>query len=437
MNRAQIIIFGFIVFIVILALLVVTGIIPGLKESPPPPFALTIWGTTDEPDMWQSIANSYRINSVQTATIAYVKKNPLTYEKELVNALASGMGPDIFLLPDIWIEKHLDKVKTLPDGTLGYQKKNLKSIFADHLAEAIITSKNELIGIPLAFDTLGLFFNRDYFNAATIPNPPHTWDELIEDAQKLTKLSDIGTIQRSGVALGTAANVEHSADIFTALLSQGGGRLVNVDATQSALTDQKTNSTLAFYIAFSNVTKKAYSWNLIFENSLDAFARGKTAMAFGYASDIKRIVALNPQLNFDAAKFPQLDLKNRQVNFGRFSLLTVSRTSKQSNQAWAFLLWLEGRDFQKNYIDRAGLPPARRDLVTSAPPRDYLAPFYDQVLSAEVFPTSIANSITPIINDMIDSVVNHRFTIAESIQRASGQLNNILIERKREADTTP
>jgi ABC-type glycerol-3-phosphate transport system substrate-binding protein len=432
MNRAQIIIFGFIVVVVILALLVVTGIIPGLKKSPPPPFTLTIWGTTDEPAFWLSIASNYRQNSIETASIVYVKKSQATYEEELVNALASGMGPDIFLLPDTWIEKHLDKVSPLPDGTLGYQKKNLKSIFADHLAEAIITSKNELIGVPLAFDTLGLFFNRDYFNAATIPNPPQTWDELTEDAEKLTKLSDIGTIQRSGVALGTAANVEHAADILVALLFQSGGGVVSVDTTRSTLTDPKVNSALAFYTAFSNVTKKTYSWNLIFENSLDAFAQGKTAMAFGYASDIKRIVAINPQLNFDASKFPQLDLKNRQVNFGRFSLLTVSRTSKQSNQAWTFLLWLEGRDFQKDYIDRSGLPPARRDLVTSAPPRDYLAPFYDQVLSAEVFPPMIANSITPLINDMIDSVVNHRFTITESIQRASSQLNAILDERNRE-----
>lgn len=426
MNRAQFIIFGAIGVIVLLALLLLTGILPGLKERPPEPFTLIIWGTGDEEELWKTFAGTYKEENVPSATIEYAQKDPKTYEAELLNALAAGRGPDIFFLSDADLARQRDKIAPLADGLLGYRKRDIKNIFADGAAGAIIGASGALLATPLSLDTLALFFNRDHLNAANIPHPPATWEELLEETKILTRLSSVGGIQRSGIAIGTASNVAHAADILAALILQSGGSFIDPATGESAIDSPATVSALNFYTSFAANTKKSYTWNAFFEPSLRAFANGETAMAIGYAADVPAIAAENPQLNFDVASFPQPAQTAAPLTLGRLNLAAVSRTSTNKDHAWRFLLWLQSENPQKTYIDARGLPPARRDLVASKPPRDYLVPFYDQVLSARTLPVAFGDSLGRILDDMIDAVVNRRFGVEQAITRAANELTAII-----------
>lgn len=428
MKKAQLLIFGVIALAVLIALGLLTGIIPGIRETGPQAqsFTLEIWGAGDPPELWQEITSAYQQKAARGATIKFQAKDPERYETELVNALASGTGPDIFFLPDEWIEKHGDKIRPLTDNTLGYQQKNLNAVFADGLVRAMAGPTGELLGVPLAFDTLALFYNRDYFNSANIPQPPDTWEALVENVKQLTRYTEVGAIRRSGVALGRATNVEHAADILSVLLYQNGATMIDEARRVSTLSQGRTREIIAFLTAFTDPTKKTYSWNAGFGNSLEAFSRGETAMVFGYARDVKRIAVLNPQLNFAAAALPQPAGAEVQVHYGRFSLLTVSRLSKNAEQAWRFLLWLQSKDIQKTYGDTLGLPPARRDLAKSKAPREYLVTFYDQVLSARTLPILGNGWLPPILDDMIESVANRRFSIDQAVSRAASEINTRL-----------
>ncbi len=424
LTKPQLIIFGSIGAVVLVALAMLLGIIPGLKQTDVPPFTIEVWDQEDPPQIWREIISSYN-ETVKSATINYVKKDPKTYEAELVNALASDKGPDIFFLEDGQLEKHGDKIKPLADGSLGYKRKDIKNVFADSVVSAVTGGQGELLGVPMFFDTLALFYNRDYFNSANIASPPATWDELVNQSQKLTKTSEVGSIIRSGAALGTASNVEHSSDILLALIYQSGGQVIDTKAGESLIDNPATVSALLFYTSFANSTKKTYAWNSFFANSLEAFAKGDTVMAFGYAKDVKMINGLNPQLNFDAAPLPQPTGQDTEINLGRFRLAVVSRLSKESDNAWRFLLWLESQEAQKKYIDLVGLPPSRRDLVNSKPPSDYLNTFYDQVLSARTIPVAAGMTIPKVLNNMIDAVVNRKFSISEAINRAEADINSV------------
>lgn len=428
-NKAQIIIFGSIGAIVFLSLLVILGVLPGFKERPVSNFTLEIWGPDDVPALWQPLIEQFREEVAGGADIKYLKRDPRTYEAELLNALAAGSGPDIFFLADSELQTHRDKLKPLQEGALEYERKNLKTIFADGIIAAITDDTGSLLGTPLAFDALALFYNRDYLNAANIPSPPQTWGELLEQSRALTKFSAAGGITRSGVALGTASNVRHASDILLALILQSGENILTADSSgreRSALQNEKTLSALSFYASFADTAKRTYSWNAFFEDSLSAFAKGDVAMAFGYAKDVKRIRELNPQLNFDTAPMPQTSRESPQINLGRFSLMVVSRTSQESENAWRFLIWLQGNSVQKKYIDLAGLPPARRDLAVSKPPREYLIPFYDQVLSARTIPIILNGSFEEIFNDIIEAVATRRFSAEQALSRAASEINAVL-----------
>lgn len=426
MRRAQLIIFGAIGVIALVAVLIITGVLPGLRERPPEPFTLTIWGSEDEPALWQTIGQTYHEEASPSATIEYIKKDPQTYEIEFLNALAAGRGPDIFFLKDTTLRSYQDKIAPLPEGSLGYQKKDLKNLFADGALSVVIDASGALLATPLSFDTLALFYNRDYLNATNIPSPPATWEELVDQVRILTKLSPVGGIQRSAVALGTAANVDHAADILAALIYQSGGAFVNPADTESALEGPAAVSALSFYTAFAASTRKTYTWNAFFESSLRAFAKGDTAMAIGYAADVPIVAAENPQLNFDVAPLPQSRDAKTPVTLSRMRLLAIPRTSVNTEQAWRFLLWLQSKEIQKTYTDAVGLPSARRDLIRSKPPQEYLATFYDQVLSAKTLPVALGSSLSRILGDTIGSVVNRRFSVDAAISRAAGEIDAII-----------
>ncbi len=426
MNRPQLIIFGAIGVIALVAFLLLTGVLPGLKERPPEPFTLTLWGVLDEPELWQAIGQTYRNEIVPSATVEYVKKEPKTYEIELLNALAAGRGPDVFFLEDIALESYQNKISPLPEGSFGYQKGELKNVFADGAATLITDGSGALLATPLTLDTLALFYNRDYLNAANIPSPPATWEELIDQVRLLTKLSSVGGIQRSAIAFGTAANVDYAADILAALIYQSGGAFVNPAGTAGALEDSPAASALSFYTAFANSTKKIYTWNAFFESSLGAFAKGDTAMAIGYATDVPLIALENPQLNFDVAPLPQARDAKTPVTLGRLRLAAVPRTSIQEEQAWRFLLWLQSKDIQKTYADAVGLPSARRDLVNSKPPRDYLAPFYAQVLTAKTLPVVLGAPLQSALDAMIQAVANGRLSVEQAVNRAQAEIAALL-----------
>src|SRR3989344_1767068 len=430
MTKAQIILYGGIAAITLLAILVLTGVVPGLRESQPPKFSLTIWGADDPEDLWRNLGQSYQ-KANDSASIKYVAKDPKTYETELVNALAAGKGPDIFMLPDVKISDHRDKIRPLGEDVLGDQKRTLRAVFPDALLDGITGTKDELLGTPLAFDTLGLFYNRDYLNAANIPLPPATWDDLVAAARALTRYTETGSIRRSGVALGTAVNVEHAEDILLALIYQSGGAIIASDDRAADVKTPATSSALDFYSAFANSTKQAYSWNAFFAPSLDAFAAGETAMVFGYAADAKRIFAKKPPPNFDVAPPPRTARESPSLSIGRFSVATVSRLSPEGMNAWRFLLWLQQKSVAEQYSEAVGLPPPRRDLVNAKPPREYLAPFYGQVLTAKTLPLRLGASLAALVRDMIDDTAERRFSTEQGLTRATQRINALLAEQKK------
>lgn len=424
MNRAQLIIGGVIVLLVAAALLLITGVLPGLKTQAPSPFTLAVWGAEADRALWDAVGERYR-ETQGSATIEYAAHDPARYEVELLNALAAGEGPDLFVFPDEWLARHRDKLAALGEGELGYERRAVRSTLADAAADAVVDPSGSLLASPIALDVLALLYNRDAFNAANIPSPPATWPELESAAAKLTKISAVGGIERSGAAIGTAENVDHAAEILGALIYQSGGEIVGPNA-MPAINQPATRSALAFYTAFADPRRKTYTWNAFSAPSLRAFAAGETAMAFGYAEDVPAIVAANPQLNFDVAALPQSGDGKRIVNIGRLRLIGVTRTSRQRANAWQFALWLAGREGARTYSDTSGLPPARRDLATASPPQEYLGAFFESVLAARILPALPSGSRQAIINDMIEAVASRRLGIDQAVQAAAIALRTAL-----------
>src|SRR3989344_6499637 len=122
LTRSRIIMLGAAALAVILLIALFTGVIPGLRLKPSAPerLTLTVWGVFDSEQVFTDLVNIYRKDRANVE-INYRKfEDPNTYESELINALAAGTGPDIFMFQNTWLPKHRDKIVPVSTTTLPY-----------------------------------------------------------------------------------------------------------------------------------------------------------------------------------------------------------------------------------------------------------------------------------------------------------------------------
>src|SRR3990167_10329417 len=118
---------AFVVFaaLIVIFFLIFFGILPGRREPPPPAVTIEFWGAGDAQSIWSDIISSYKETNPHVA-INYQEIDQETYEEYLINRLAEGQGPDIFMLKNSWIEKHKDKISPLPQTPLNFFPKDFR-----------------------------------------------------------------------------------------------------------------------------------------------------------------------------------------------------------------------------------------------------------------------------------------------------------------------
>jgi multiple sugar transport system substrate-binding protein len=379
------------------------------------PITLTYWRVFDGPDAFEDIINKYR-QTHPHINIEYRKLRYEEYENELLNALAEDRGPDIFSIHNTWIRKYKSKIEPMPETTtLPYpvtganakdattyemrtiatpSLRQIKDNFVDVVSHDVILEDDKVYGLPLSVDTLAMFFNKDLLNNSGISEAPLYWNrDFLQAVKKLTKQDPKKGIVQAGVAMGGSENIERFSDVLSLLMMQNGAIMLddNLKVTFNQIPEfaSETNynpgpEALRFYTDFANPAKESYSWNNELENSLQMFINGNLAMMFGYSYHIPVIKASAPKLNFSIVKFPQIEgTPPTNINFANYWVETVSKKSKNKNEAWNFIQFMTEAEQVKLYLDKAKKPTALRSLISEQRNDDTIGVFTDQVLTAK------------------------------------------------------
>ena len=433
MDRLKIIAIALIgLVVIIIAFIAITGI--GLQPTGGPsaqPVELTFWGVFDYSDAYETIISDYQKTN-KNVKITYRKQTVGTYEKDLLNAMAAGRGPDIFMLHNTWLPKHADKIVSLPSELMSL--KDFQNTFVDAAYDDFVED-GKIYGLPISVDTLALFYNKDIFNSAGLTSPPQTWENFVEASNQTVKTDNQGNILRAGAALGTARNVNRASDILMLLMLQSGVEMVDPETGEAAF-DQSVvlegapyaagQTALQFYTDFANPKKRAYTWNSLMPYSIDAFTEGRAAMMLNYSYQIPTIRAKSPQLNFGVSFAPQPAGAAKKINFPNYWAYTVAAKSPNGATAWNFLTFLTNREEATNYINKTQKPAARRDLINLQKTGAELGVFAEQALSAKNWRQVDNLAIENIFNDMIESVVLGRSTVSEALKTAADQVTILM-----------
>lgn len=441
---------------------------------------LEIWGPFDDSMVYSEIINQYKKINPYVGEIKYRKFNQQTYKQELIDALASGQGPDIFMINNTWFPSFENKLYPAPNPFVSPQ--DVKTNFPDVVYSDFV-SNEKVYAVPLFMDSMQLYYNKDMLNAAGISYPPKTWQEFQDDVKILTNINEEGKIVRAGAAIGTSQNINRASDLISMLMLQNEvdlpkkkGDLVKFDegvVSTNGTVVQAGEQVLGYYTQFAKLNSSdgarnpLYTWNSKQPNSVDAFASGSAAMMVNYSWQNSNIKIRNPKLNYAVTAVPQVH-PEKPVTIANYwgyavSLNKVSQTivatspnqvvttpvtnDMRAHEAWEFLRFLtlkntgtvtlynaiskQSKDFVVNfdpaldYLKRVLQPAARRDIIESQKSDSFLGPFASGNLFAKNWYQKNPETVDIIFASMIDSVNNGGLSLHEALVLARNRINSL------------
>lgn len=394
------------------------------------PVTLKIWKPFVDTDKMQSIISAYQAQHTNV-TIEYTKKNIENYEADLLNSLAAGNGPDIYSISNTWVPRYIDKITPAPDKV--FTVKSYKEAFVDATASDLIID-NKIYGAALWVDSLALYYNKDLLGTAGIATPPKTWANLAESVRKISRQDETGYFDRSGVAMGTNANVNRGVDIIYLLMLQAGAVPWTSDGSspQFANSVYRNNNSVnpgveavEFYTSFSNPSSANYTWNEDSDYSTDAFANGRAAFLYGYAYTRDIIDSKAPNLNYDVSPVPQNNLTNPTVNYSSYFAEVVSKQSEQSAWAWDFIKFATSKASLEGYYAQDKQPSSRRDIIEQQTSDIEIGVFAHANLTGKTFYKGDEAKFDAVIAEMIDNIVLRSQPVEQALNRAQSQASTL------------
>ncbi|MFH1749746.1 MAG: extracellular solute-binding protein [bacterium] len=348
-----------------------------------------------------------KIRPYVTVNIRQIRYEEL--EERFVNALADDVAPDIISVPVRELPKYQGRISSMPSSVQvsnvyikgSYSKetvveqitqpmptvRSIQSAFIQTVSDDIVIS-NKVYGLPLAIDTLAIYYNKNLLDLSGIPQHPTTWVEFLDAVEKTTRFDVNGNIVQSGVALGTANNINNAPDILAMLLMQNrvdvtkNGRVMFASGMDKPNKSHPTFEALRFYTDFARPTKQVYSWDEKQEDALDSFLRGKSVFYFGFARDYKKIQSRASQLNLEVIPIPQLN-PSYPANVANYWVESVVKKSKHHDVAWDFVRFMTTERNIRTYTKNANLPSPVRSHLKLYSDDPILGSFASQVLFAK------------------------------------------------------
>ncbi len=413
---------------------------------------LTFYGLFDNEDLYAPIIKAFETEN-KTVSIIYKKfTDPESYLTLIVNELAEGKGPDIFMLHNTWFPDNYKKLKASPSTIV--TPETFRTAFVQVAADDMIipdaNNVEQVYGAPIYVDTLALYYNQDQLNDA-VPErgkPASTWDGIVSDVTKLNKQDNsYERFKRSGIAMGRSDNILRSFDILMLLFLQNKvnfytSDLRNVDFEN----DTNAVTALDLYSSFGLPSKSNYSWNKYIsdadssEKEITTFAKGKVSMIFGYSytyedilNEISRLKALGEETidvnSIQIQEVPQMfepsaSAETRKTYASYFAPV-VARTSANSDMAWKFIATMVSETNQIYLNENTHRPSGRRSLIASQSEDPIYGAFADQVGYAQSIPMYNFYKYKTVFLNAISEILTTADT-AKVIKQVAEEIQNLI-----------
>ncbi len=430
MSSFQIILLAVFSVLLVVAVLMFSGILPGFKgKGVTVASNISMWGTLSGPKL-NALIGELNTENKKSFFVTYKRKRASTYQNDLVNALASGSGPDIWIMSQDILLWAKDKLQPLSFES--FPERSFRDTFFDS-ADLFLDVKNKnILAMPIAVDPLVLYWNRELFSSAGLARAPENWDEFLASVQSLTKRDNAGNITQAGAAIGEFRNVKNAKDILSMLILQAGNKIVDPVSLGVVLGNpgkaplSPAENSIRFFNEFSDPGKLSYTWNRALPASETMFVNGNLAMYFGYASELNGIKEMNPHLDFDVAPVPQIKGSSAKATFGKIYALAVSKASPRKQAAFTAIFKMMGGTFSAAFAKDVSMVPVRRDLLAKGNDSVFSPVFFKSAIMAKAWLEPDPGKVFEIFKNMVESVATGAARPSESVREARGQIEELI-----------
>lgn len=414
------------------------GKCPGVKvcpffkapKDPPGKVFLSFIGPWDSALDWEDVINAFREykkredNGYIDVNIVYERiDDNINYEEIVKQRQFDDKGPNIFMAFHNWIPRFEGKIMPVPAKIMTL--KEFKETYARAAVEDLTTESGTIYALPFYIDTLALYYNNSMFLNEGLFEPPATWIEFENYAEKLTyyKKDKNGRIMLDGngnpiidfpgVPFGGADNVNRSQDIVMLLVMQNNYDEKNI---VSFRTDGAFNA-IKYYTDFTDPKSRFYVWNKDQMFSIDAFTQKKSAMMVNFSKEMTNIEGkTGGTLDYKVAPMPQLD-ERRKVNFASYWVPVVASKAPCAvaagvkvncyDLAWEFLDFASQGKYATMYLDKTNRPAANLEIAKEQSLKgDARSVFAGQVFTARSFKTRYDSISDEWLLEMINSIIS-------------------------------
>lgn len=425
MSKFQLILTGVFGFFLVLGIVVFSA----YRGSSQDRVTVVVWGTMPQFSFAQVLQQTPLYQSKQY-DVQYVEKSEADFDSDFIEALASGGGPDLFMINSEKLWKHYNKIFPVPFNV--FTERQFKDIFIE--GGEIFMSPKGVLAMPVLVDPLVMYWNRSIFTDANLTEPPKYWDQFYSLANTISKKDGALNILKSAVAFGEFGNISHAKEILVNLAMQAGSPVTqwNKEGVQIAWSGlfgkpiPPAEAAVNFFTEFGNPSKSSYSWNRSLPNSTNYFLGGDLALYFGFASEARNLQLRNPNLNFDVAEMPVSREGGLRVSFANYTGFAITKASPNKNAALAVALNFSGKEGVKAFSEISKQPPARRDLLGVKPTTAHESVFYASAIKSKTWLDPDPDLSNGVFRAMIDAITSGRSRTNEAIERAQLELTRII-----------
>jgi multiple sugar transport system substrate-binding protein len=336
---------------------------------------------------------------------------------ETLRAFATGNAPDIvsFDNPDFALFSSRGAMLDITDRVAASEIIKPENYFEGPLNS--VSWDGKLFGIPKYTDTIGVFYNKDLFAKAGITEPPKTWAEFTEYAEKLTDPAN----NVYGATFSARAGEEGTFQ-FLPIIQMSGGGYDNVNTEGAAAVLDLWKKMVDNGWASKDVLSLG-QWD-----STGTFNSGNAAMAISGPWEIDRMVE-DAKFDWGVALLPTIEEGgDRSSALGGFDWGIMS-TTKHPDEAFRALEYFAAQDGR--IFEEFGNIPARSDIelpVTGVALKDEaLVVFQEQLQYAQPRgPHPEWQKISKAIYDAMQAALTGQMSSKDALDQAQATIKGIL-----------
>jgi len=417
----------------------------------------------DNTDAFQEQIQAFQSKNIGIKVNVKKFTNIDEYENLIINEIAEGEGPDIFMIQNSWITKHYKKLLPLPlDQPIVMNADLYRQTFFQAAANDLIID-NQIYGMPLAIDNLAVYYNSAFFKdlLATTEKPGDLWETIKEQVFELTKRNNSAErFALAGIALGRGDNISSAVDILLAMMVEYGTQFYDEKEEKAIFADKQGAGeggienpgleAFKLFTSFALPSYKNYSWNEYLtgfdpqEMEINPFVRGKVAMIIGYPylySTIDQSIQNQQKLgnqhieltDVGIAPFPQLvsaQEATKRDTYASYFPLVVARTTDMPQESWSLIQFLTSADALQTYHKKTNRPTSRRDMVTEQQTEALFGTFAYQAAFAKSYKIYDDAAYKAIFTEAIQSVATNLASPEDALTDAQNKITCVIKKEK-------